>query len=164
MGMKEEFDKGREWVATNLDMSTMVSSAWKVTRGSQRDVFYLGCSVADPDFYPSRILDLGSPIPDAGSETKERGEKISCHCHSFFCSHKFHIVENYFSFEMPKKKIWANFQRIPELFTLKLSLTLKNMDLGSESLDPEKTYSGSWIQWSKKHRIPDPNPQHCLAD
>ncbi len=32
MGMKEEFDKGREWVATNLDMSTMVSIACKVTR------------------------------------------------------------------------------------------------------------------------------------
>jgi hypothetical protein len=32
MGMKEEFDKGREWVASNLDMSTMVSIACKVTR------------------------------------------------------------------------------------------------------------------------------------
>jgi hypothetical protein len=33
MGMKEEFDKGREWVASNLDMSTMVSFVCKVTRG-----------------------------------------------------------------------------------------------------------------------------------
>jgi hypothetical protein len=37
----------------------------------------------DPDFYPSRIPDLGSRIPDLGSRipdpktaTKERGEKI----------------------------------------------------------------------------------------
>jgi hypothetical protein len=27
--------------------------------------------------------------------------------------------------------------------------------------DPEKTYSGSRIQGSKRHRIPDPDPQHC---
>ncbi len=25
----------------------------------------------------------------------------------------------------------------------------------------EKTYSGSRIQGSKRHRIPDPDPQHC---
>jgi hypothetical protein len=28
--------------------------------------------------------------------------------------------------------------------------------------DPEKTYSGSRIQGSKRHRIPDPDPQHWL--
>jgi hypothetical protein len=32
-------------------------------------------------------------------------------------------------------------------------------DPGSEIRDPEKTYSGSRIQGSKRHRIPD--PQHC---
>jgi hypothetical protein len=36
------------------------------------------------------------------------------------------------------------------------------MDLGSEIRDPEKTYSGSRIPGSKRHRIPDPDPQHCL--
>ena len=44
----------------------------------------LSCSVADPgclsripdpDFYPSRIPDPGSRIPDPKTETKERGEK-----------------------------------------------------------------------------------------
>ncbi len=30
------------------------------------------------------------------------------------------------------------------------------MDLGSEIRDPEKTYSGSRIQGSKRHRILDP--------
>jgi hypothetical protein len=30
------------------------------------------------------------------------------------------------------------------------------MGLGSKILDPEKTYSGSRIQGSKRHRIPDP--------
>jgi hypothetical protein len=33
------------------------------------------------------------------------------------------------------------------------------MNLGSGIRDPEKTYSGSRIQGSKRHRIPD--PQHC---
>jgi hypothetical protein len=28
------------------------------------------------------------------------------------CSHKFHKIANYFGFEVLKKKIWANFQRI----------------------------------------------------
>jgi hypothetical protein len=34
------------------------------------------------------------------------------------------------------------------------------MGLGSRIRDPEKTYSGSWIQRSKRHRIPDPDKQH----
>jgi hypothetical protein len=33
---------------------------------------------------------------------------------------------------------------------------LKNMGLGSGIRDPEKTYSGSRIEGSKRHRIPDP--------
>ncbi len=36
------------------------------------------------------------------------------------------------------------------------------MGLGSEIRDPEKTYSGSRIQGAKRHRIPDPDPQHWL--
>ncbi len=36
------------------------------------------------------------------------------------------------------------------------------MVLGSEIRDPEKTYSGSRIQGSKRHRIPD--PQHCCRE
>jgi hypothetical protein len=36
------------------------------------------------------------------------------------------------------------------------------MVLGSGIRDPEKTYSGSRIQGSKRHRIPDPDPQHRL--
>ena len=74
-------------------------------------------------------------------------------CHTFLCSHKFHKIVNYFSFEVLKKKIWPNFQRIIELFTQKIVTP-------SEIRDPEKTYSGSRIQGSKRHRIPDPDPQH----
>ncbi len=61
---------------------------------------------------------------------------------------------------MLKKKIWANFQRIKELFTQKIVTMLHSKiwvwDPGSEIGDPEKTYSGSRIQGSKRHRIPDP--------
>ena len=34
MGMKEEFDKGREWVSNNLDMSTMVSILGGLSQGN----------------------------------------------------------------------------------------------------------------------------------
>ena len=76
-----------------------------------------GClsRIPDPDFYPSRIPDLGFLDPKKG--TKERGEKIFFH--TILCSHKFHKIDNYFSFEVLKKKIWANFQRIIEFFTQK---------------------------------------------
>jgi hypothetical protein len=87
--------------------------------------------IPDPDFYPSRIPDLGS---DPKTATKERGEKKIL-CHTFFCSHKFDKIENYFIFEMPKKKIWANFQKIIELFTQKFVTKLSKIwvcDPGSE--------------------------------
>jgi hypothetical protein len=31
--------------------------------------------IPDPDFYPSRIPDLGSRIPDPKTATKEKGDK-----------------------------------------------------------------------------------------
>ncbi len=58
---------------------------------------------------------------------------------------------------MLKKKIKDNFQRIIEVFTLKMFTKLSKIwawDPGSENL--EKTYSGSRIQGSKRHQIPDP--------
>jgi hypothetical protein len=49
--------------------------------------------------------------------------------------HKFHKkIVNYFSFEVLKKKIWANFQRIIELFTkeiVKKLLKIWSWDPGS---------------------------------
>jgi hypothetical protein len=91
--------------------------------------------IPDPDFYPYRIPDLGSPI----QKQQQKRKKICCH--KFLCSHKFHKIANYFSFEVPKKKIWANFQRILELFTQKIVTRLSKIwvwDTGSEIRDPEK--------------------------
>jgi hypothetical protein len=68
------------------------------------------------------IPDPGSwflPIPDPGSKNSNKREERKICCHTFLCSHEFLKIENYFSFEVPKKKIWANFQRIIELFTQK---------------------------------------------
>ena len=79
------------------------------------------CSVADPGCL-TRILIFthpGSRIPDPKTGTKERGEK-KIFCHTFLCSHKFHKIVNYYSFEVLKKNIWANFQRNIELFTKKI--------------------------------------------
>jgi hypothetical protein len=58
------------------------------------------------------IPDPGSrflPIPDPKTATKERGEKI-CFFHTFLCSHKFHKIENYFIFEVLKKKFGPIFK------------------------------------------------------
>jgi hypothetical protein len=67
-------------------------------------------------------------------------------------------------------KILAKFQRIIEDFTQTIVIKLSKIrvwdpgygirDPGSEIRDPEKTYSGSRIQGSKRHRIPDLDPQH----
>ncbi len=63
---------------------------------------------------------------------------------------------NYFICEMLKKKIWANFQTILELFTIKSVTKLSKIwvwDPGSEIRDPEQTYSGSWGQKGTGSRI-----------
>jgi hypothetical protein len=59
---------------------------------------------------------------------------------------------------MLKKKIWPNFPRIIEVFTQKI--VTKPSKIWVWDPGPEKTYSGSRIQGSKRHRIPDPDPQH----
>jgi hypothetical protein len=65
---------------------------------------------------------------------------------------------------MLKKKIWPNFPRIIEVFNQKIvTKPSKIRDPRSGIRDPEKTYSGSRIQGSKRHLIPDPDPQHCYA-
>ncbi len=116
-----------------------------------------GMFIPDPDFYPFMIPDLGSRIQ---KQQQKRGVK-KIWCHSFLCSHKFHKIENNFSFEVLKKKIWPYFQRIIELIPKKLSLSSQKYGFGIRDPRSGKTYSGSRIEGSKKHWIPDPDPQHC---
>jgi hypothetical protein len=72
-----------------------------------------GClsRIPDPDFYPSRI-------PDPKTAMKDRGEKKFVVI-PFFGDINFTKLD-YFIFECLRKKIWANFQRIIELFTQKI--------------------------------------------
>jgi hypothetical protein len=65
------------------------------------------------------------------------------HSGSFFCSHKFQKIVNYFIFEMQKKKIWANFSRFIELFTQKLSLSSQTYRFGIWDPESGKTHPGS---------------------
>jgi hypothetical protein len=126
----------------------------------------------------SRIPGPGSRIPDPKTATKETDEK-KISCHTFLCSHKFHKIVNYFSFEVLKKKNLGQFSKDYRTFYQKnCKKPLKNMVLGSGirdprpgTRDPEKTYSGSRIPdpGAIKHpipdpgsRTPDPDPQHCL--
>ncbi len=75
----------------------------------------------------SRILDF-LPIPDPGSRISDPGSKNSnkrerwkkLDVKPFYVATKFNKIVNNFSFEVLKKKIWANFQRIIELFTKKI--------------------------------------------
>ncbi len=113
-----------------------------------------GMFIPDPDLYLSRIPDLGSRIQ---KQLQKRGVK-KIFCHTFLCSHKFRKNVNYFSFEVLKKKIWANFQRIKELFTQKIVSKFSKIwvrDRGSGILDP-----GSRGQKGIGSRILDPDPQH----
>jgi hypothetical protein len=102
-----------------------------------------------------RIRDVypGSRISDPKTATRERCEK-NC-CHNFSCSHKFHKIEYSFMLKCWRRKIWANFQKIIELFTQKIVSKFSKIwvwDPGSEIQDPEKTYSGSRIQGQKGTR------------
>ncbi len=117
--------------------------------------------------YPgSRILIFthpGSRISDPGSKNSNKREGWKKNfCHTFLCSHKFHKIEHYFSFEVLKKKMWANFQTF---YPKNCHQALKNMGLGSGTQDPGSGKKpipnpGSRIHGSKRHRIPDPDPQH----
>jgi hypothetical protein len=105
------------------------------------------------DVYPGSrmfIPDPGSwflPITDPGSRVQKQHQKRGVKnflCHTFLCSHKSHKIKNYFSFEVLKRKIWANFLRIIELFTQKIVTKLSKIMVW----DP-----GSGI---RKKPIPDP--------
>ncbi len=129
-----------------------------------RDV-YTGSRILIFTHPRSRIPDLGSRIQK--QQQKREVKKISCH--TFLCSHKFHKIVNHFSFEVLKKKIWANFQRILELFTKKIVkklLKIWSWDPGSEIRDPGSRKNLFRIPdpGVKKHPIRDPDSQHCFYD
>ncbi len=119
----------------------------------------------------SRILDPGSRISDPGSKNSNKRERWKKICyHTFCCSHKFHKIEYYVIFEMVKKKNVGQFTKNCWSFYPKnFQYALKYMDSGSGIRDPGSGIRkkpipnpGSRIPGSKRHRIPDPDPQHWL--
>ncbi len=79
------------------------------------------------DVYPgSRILIFTHPGSRIQKQLQKRGVK-KIFCHIFFCNHKFHKMLSYFIIELLKKKIWAKFQRIIELFTKKVVTKLSEI-------------------------------------
>jgi hypothetical protein len=69
--------------------------------------------ITDPEFYefyPSRI-------PDTTTSIKEKGEKICCP--TFFCSPKYHKIENYFIFKLVKMKNLSQSIKNNSFFTQK---------------------------------------------
>jgi hypothetical protein len=94
-----------------------------------------GMFIPDPDFYPSRISDPGSRIQ---KQQQKRGVNKNL-CHTFFCSHKFLI----------------------ERFTQKLVTKLTKIWVWDpRSGIRKKPIPDPGSKGSKKHRIPDPDPQH----
>ncbi len=102
-----------------------------------------GMFIPDPDFYPSRI-------PDPKTATKERGEQKFVVIPFFVAQISQNWILFYFWYAEEKnlaqfsKNYWSLYPKI---------VTKWVWDPGSEIRDPEKTYSGSRIQGSKRHRI-----------
>ncbi len=114
--------------------------------------------IQDPDFYPSRIPDLGSRISDLGSriqkQQENRGVKKIC-CHTFFVAINFTKFKIILFLEC-WKKILANFQRIIELFTQKMSLSSQKYEFGMR--DPGSGKNLFRIPDPGVKKAPDPDP------
>ncbi len=122
---------------------------------------YMFLDLPDPLIFVGSVADPGclSRISDPRSQNsnKREGWKKIC-CHTFLCNHKFHKIENYFIFEVLKKKIWANFQRIVEPCTQRIVTKLSKIcdwDPGSWSRGQKGTGSRIRIR-NTVCRDPDP--------
>ncbi len=80
--------------------------------------------IPDPDFYPSRIPDLGSRIQ---KQVEKRGVKKNLLSNIFFEATNFPKCKIILFLNCPRKKIWAKFQRIMELFTEKVVTKLSKI-------------------------------------
>ncbi len=121
-----------------------------------------------------RISDPGLRIPyPKKTATKVSGEKKYFVLRLyFFCSLKYHKILNHFIFELLKEKIWANLQRIIELFTKKLSISSQKYRFGIWDPESGKNLfrnldSESRIRGSKRQHCgsgSEPNPGFFMTD
>jgi hypothetical protein len=113
-----------------------------------------GMFILDPGSRFLPIPDPGSRIPDPGSKNSNKREgRKKFVVITFYVATNFTKLHIIFSFEVLKKKIWTNFQRIIELFPKKLSLSSQKYGFGIRNPGGQK---------STGYRIPDPDPQHWL--
>ncbi len=85
-------------------------------------------------------------------------------CPTFFCSNKYNKIENYFIFEVDKKKNRANLQRkavlLPKIVTKLSKIWVWVWDLRSKIR--KKTIFRIPDPGSKRHRIPELYLQQCV--
>jgi hypothetical protein len=93
------------------------------------------------DVYPGSCF---LPIPDPGSRIPDPK-----------------TAKNYFIFEKLKKKIWANFQRIIELFTQKIVTKLSKILVWDRRSGIRKKPIPDPGSRGQKSPDPDPDPPHC---
>ncbi len=108
-----------------------------------RDV-YPGSRIPDPDFYPSRIPDLGSK----NSNKRERWKKLVVI--PFCVATNFTKLKIIFVLKCRRKTFGPIFKDLLNFLPQKLSQSSQKYGFGIR--DPEKTYSGSRIQRSKRIR------------
>ncbi len=119
------------------------------SRGPRSD----SISVADPGCL-SRIPDLGSRIQ---KQQQKRG--VTKNFLSYlFLQPQISQIENYLILKTLRKNFGPIFKELYNFLLKKFSLCSQKYRFRIR--DPEKTYSGSRIQGSKRHRIPVPDPQH----
>jgi hypothetical protein len=121
----------------------------------------------------SWILIFTHPGSRIQKQQQKRGVKKNF-CHNFLCSHKFLKIANYFTFGVLKKKIWANFLRIIELYTQKIVTKLSKIwvwDSGSGIRDPGSGKNLFRIPDPGVKKAPDPgsririrNTEFCLKE
>ncbi len=88
-------------------------------------------------------------IPDPGYKHSNKREGWKKNVLSYlFCSHTYHKINNNLIFELAKKIIWVNLQRIKKLFTHKIVIKLSKIYV--------------WYPGSRKNlfRIPDLDSQY----
>ncbi len=104
--------------------------------------------ILDPGSWFLSIRDPRSQISDPGSKNSNKREgwkKISCH---IFHLTKLKII---LFLKRWRKKFGPIFKELLNFLPKRLSLSSQKYGFGIR--DPEKTYSGSRIQGSKRHRI-----------
>ncbi len=127
-------------------MSWYLKTVDLIRNSSVADPWFLS-RIPDPDFYSSRIPDLGSRIPDLGSRISYPGSKNSNKRQSekklvvipFNWSHKFHKIKLFYFWNVEEEKNWANFQRIIELFTENIATKLSKIWVGIPDPGVKKT-------------------------